>query len=100
MVREMNDAKSNSTNSSTFTTAGTLISDAGTITAPLAMIRIPGGAYARCPHEGPAAELPLLLDYVYHTWLPKVKRRPAGPWWLVAYGDDPATPEAVAIPLA
>jgi AraC family transcriptional regulator len=88
------------TDEGTLITAGTVVEGNGEIPAPLVMTRIPGGAYARCAHDGPAVELPLLLDYVYHTWLPKVKRRPAGPWWLVACGDDPATPQAVAIPLA
>ena len=41
------------------------------INAALVVKTIPSLKYARFIHKGPARELQLTLDYVYHTWLPK-----------------------------
>jgi AraC family transcriptional regulator len=48
---------------------------------------IPALTCARFIHKGPARELPLTLDYVYHTWLPKSGMRLSHPWIIEHYGD-------------
>jgi hypothetical protein len=49
---------------------------------PLVRKTLPGGTYVGFRHAGSAETLPLLLDYVYHTWLPNAERALAGPFWL------------------
>jgi AraC family transcriptional regulator len=43
---------------------------------------LPAGAYVGFQHLGPVETLPLLLDYVYHTWLPNADRVLAAPFVL------------------
>ena len=40
---------------------------------------LPQGKYARFSHQGPSAQLPLLMAYVQHTWLPQSDYRLAHP---------------------
>jgi AraC family transcriptional regulator len=49
---------------------------------PLARKTLPGGPYVRFSHAGPPETLGLLLDYVYHTWLPNAGRDLAAPFVL------------------
>jgi AraC family transcriptional regulator len=53
---------------------------------------LPALRYGRFVHKGPMAELPLTLDYVFHTWLPKSGYRLAYRWVIEHYGPnaDPA----------
>jgi AraC family transcriptional regulator len=42
------------------------------ISSPALVVKtIPASRYARFIHKGSTQELPLTLDYIYHTWLPK-----------------------------
>ncbi|MBU1878493.1 MAG: GyrI-like domain-containing protein, partial [Chloroflexi bacterium] len=64
---------------------GVLYLAAGEIPAPhtaspaLVVKTIPALKYARFIHQGPPSDLPLTLDYIYHTWLPKSEQRLARP---------------------
>lgn len=44
--------------------------------------------WARFIHKGPTRDLPLTLDYVYHTWLPKSGKSLAYPLVVEHYGED------------
>jgi AraC family transcriptional regulator len=50
--------------------------------APLVRKTLPGGPYVGFSHAGPPETLGLLLDYVYHTWLPNAERTLAAPFIL------------------
>ena len=54
---------------------------------------IPAGSYARFIHKGRLKALPLTLDYIYHTWLPKSGKSLACPLEIVCYGQDFRSPE-------
>ena len=58
----------------------------------LAVKELPALPFARFVHKGRRRDLPLTLDYVHHTWLPKSGRRLALPWVVEAYG--PGLPPA------
>ncbi|MGD9047862.1 MAG: AraC family transcriptional regulator [Anaerolineae bacterium] len=66
---------------------------------------IPGLVFARFVHKGRRRDLPLTLDYIYHTWLPKSGRTLALPWVLEAYGPELPSAEsddaemAILVPL-
>ena len=47
---------------------------------------IPAGRYARFIHKGTDAAIPLTLDYIYHTWLPKSDMRLAYPIEIESFG--------------
>ena len=55
--------------------------------AALVAKTIPALTCARFIHKGPARNLPLTLDYVLHTWLPKSGKRLSHPWIIEHYGD-------------
>jgi predicted transcriptional regulator YdeE len=40
----------------------------------LGLKTIPAQQYARFIHKGPTPDLPLTLDYVYHTWAAQTER--------------------------
>jgi AraC family transcriptional regulator len=48
--------------------------------------RIPALTYARFTHKGGRYELPLSLNYIYHTWLPKSGRRLSYAWVVEHHG--------------
>jgi len=54
----------------------------------LILKRIPALHYARFVHQGPARDLDLTLDYVYHTWLPKSGKTLAAPLVVERYDRD------------
>jgi AraC family transcriptional regulator len=58
----------------------------------LAVKSLPALEFARFVHKGRRRDLPLTLDYVYHTWLPKSGRTLSLPWVLEGYG--PGLPPA------
>jgi AraC family transcriptional regulator len=60
----------------------------GSIPYLLAGKTIPAGQYARFIHHGPDRDLPLTLDYIYHTWLPKSGRELSCPLELEEYGQE------------
>ncbi len=49
---------------------------------------IPALKYARFIHKGPTRDLPLTLDYIYHTWLPKSGNSLSCPLVVEHYGQD------------
>ncbi len=49
---------------------------------------IPPLTYARFIHRGARGDLPLTLDYVYQTWLPKSGERLVYPLEIVCYGRE------------
>jgi AraC family transcriptional regulator len=71
----------------------------------LAVKLIPAMTCARFIHKGRRRDLPLTLDYVYHTWLPKSDRRLSLPWIVEDHGpdlpaaDDGETEMAIYIPV-
>jgi AraC family transcriptional regulator len=58
---------------------------------PLRLVgkEIPTLTWARFVHKGPRCDLPLSLDYFYHTWLPRSGRCLAQPWVMEQYGSHP-----------
>lgn len=58
------------------------------VPGPLLLKPIPPLTWARFIHKGPTRALPLTLDYIYHTWLPKSGQSPAYPWVLEGLGHD------------
>jgi AraC family transcriptional regulator len=58
----------------------------------LAVKAVPALTCACFVHKGRRRDLPLTLDYVFHTWLPKSGRALALPWVIEGYGPElPAT---------
>ncbi len=53
----------------------------------LVLKALPVLACARFIHKGPITDLPLTLDYAYHTWLPKSGRQLAQPLVIEHYGQ-------------
>lgn len=66
---------------------------------------IPAGSWARFVHKGRRRDLPLTMDYVYHTWLPRSGRSLTLPWVVEGYGrdlpaaEDNAAETAIYIPI-
>jgi AraC family transcriptional regulator len=59
------------------------------IAAPaLVLKRVPALRCARFVHKGPTRDLPLTLDYVYHTWLPKSGERLTSSLIVEGYGRE------------
>jgi AraC family transcriptional regulator len=54
---------------------------------------IPVSQAVRFIHKGPTADLPLTLDFIYHTWLPRSTMRLVYPWIIERYPSDPAHDE-------
>lgn len=56
---------------------------------------LPAGPYACFGHAGSWRDLPLTLDYIYHTWLPKSGRGLPANWLLERYrpGDSGHAPD-------
>ena len=50
--------------------------------------RVPALRYARFVHKGPTRDLPLTLDYVYHTWLPRSGERLVSSLVVECYGRE------------
>ena len=71
----------------------------------LAVKTVPALSWARFVHKGCRQDLPLTMDYVYHTWLPRSGRSLSLPWVLEGYGrslpgaDDDAAETAICIPI-
>jgi predicted transcriptional regulator YdeE len=71
----------------------------------LAVKSIPALTFACFVHKGRRHNLPLTLDYVYHTWLPRSGRTLALPWVVEAFGpelppvDDDDAETAVYLPV-
>ncbi|HSJ54036.1 MAG TPA: AraC family transcriptional regulator [Anaerolineae bacterium] len=62
------------------------IEAAGDIDAPgLVLKTFPPGSYVCFAHAAPPRHLPLTLDYIYHTWLPKSDVRLSTGWVLERY---------------
>ncbi len=65
---------------------------------------LPAQTYVRFSHRGFRCDLPLTLDYIFHTWLPQAARRLAAPHCLIHYPpgyEDSAVGECeVYLPLA
>ena len=55
---------------------------------PLVHKTLPAGPYAAFRHAGERDELSLLLDYVYHTWLPNADRSIAASFVLERHEAD------------
>ena len=60
---------------------------------------LPAGSYARFIHRGTDKNLPLTLDYIYHTWLPKSDYRVAHPIEIECFGAEVETERVVYIPI-
>lgn len=60
---------------------------------------LPAGSYACFGHAGPWRDLPLTLDYVYHTWLPKSGVGLPANWVLERYrpGEGGHAPDRAAV---
>ena len=54
---------------------------------------IPASQAVRFIHKGPTADLPLTLDFIYHTWLPRSGARLAYPWLIEHYPANLADDE-------
>jgi AraC family transcriptional regulator len=63
--------------------------EAPVVSHPVLVVKtVPPGPYARFIHRGPTETLPLTLDYIYQTWLPKSGRSLAHPLELESFGED------------
>ncbi len=62
---------------------------------------IPAGPYASFIHKGAEAAIPLTLDYIYHTWLPKSDMRLAYPIEIEHFGEVimPGNDRVIYIPI-
>lgn len=75
------------------------VETAGQVDAPGLVVKtFPPGSYACFTHTGPWQDLPLTLDYIYHTWLPNSGARLLSGWVLERYrpgggGHVPLTAE-------
>jgi AraC family transcriptional regulator len=56
---------------------------------PLVVKKFPARTWIHTIHKGPRCELPLTLDYVYHTWLPKSNRTLSHPLVIERYDQNP-----------
>lgn len=54
---------------------------------------IPASPAVRFIHKGQTADLPLTLDYIRYTWLPKSEMRLAYPWIVEHYPSGPTSDE-------
>lgn len=50
---------------------------------------LPEGEYVHMLHPGPLENLPLTLDFLYHTWLPKAGLRPSRPLEVFFFEERP-----------
>jgi AraC family transcriptional regulator len=64
------------------------IRNADMINPVLVTRTIPALTCARFIHKGSWRELPLTLDYVFHTWLPKSGKKPSLPMIIEQYSPD------------
>lgn len=72
--------------------AGVELREPGEAGAALAVKTLPPAKYARFTHTGPRSEVPLTLDYIFYTWLPKSGQRWTRPQVVEHYElDTPAT---------
>jgi AraC family transcriptional regulator len=60
---------------------------------------LPAGSYARFIHCGPDENLPLTLDYIYHTWLPKSDYWMTYPIEIECFGAGIDSERAIYIPI-
>ena len=58
------------------------------VDSALAVKTIPALKYARFIHKGTTKELPLTVDYIFHTWLPKSGHSLSSPLVLEYFGQD------------
>ena len=70
------------------------LADSGACVDACALVNktLPAGSYLRVTHHGSARDLPLTLDYAYHTWLPQSDYRATLPWYVEHYGATPGCP--------
>ena len=73
--------------------AATEAYDPDTAATALVAKTLPACTWARFIHKGTRPDLPLSLDYVFHTWLPKSGRTLAAPWILERYDNHPPDTE-------
>ena len=64
--------------------------DLDTAGTPLVVKALPARTWARFIHKGARQDLPLTLDYVFHTWLPKSGRALGASCVLERYGSHPS----------
>jgi predicted transcriptional regulator YdeE len=55
--------------------------------SPLVSRRLPAHLCAGFIHKDSAGRLPLTMDYIYHTWLPRSNRSLALPLAVERFGD-------------
>jgi DNA gyrase inhibitor GyrI len=63
--------------------------DVDTAHTPLLEKTLPAGSYARFVHKGPRSDLPLTVDYGFHTWLPRSGRSLVQPLVVEHYRQHP-----------
>ena len=68
--------------------AAVRIEDAGLEATSLVYKTLPRLNLAKFGHCGGWTALPLSLDYIFHTWLPKTRTRPSHPWVIEDYGPE------------
>jgi AraC family transcriptional regulator len=85
--------------------AGMETKASGSLPPPLVTQTIPALNYACFIHTGTLPELPLTLDYIYHTWLPQSGQRLAASWVIenyrpaFKYGSGEETEISVYLPI-
>jgi len=77
--------------------AGVELPQAGEAGTALAVKTLPPSQYARFTHTGPRSDVPLTLDYIFYTWLPKSGQRWVWPFVIEQYQPD--TPNIICIEL-
>jgi AraC family transcriptional regulator len=68
--------------------AGVELQERDIVSAAWVVRTIPPLKYARFVHKGPARDLQLTLDYIYHTWLPRSGKNLSSSWLMEHYGGD------------
>jgi AraC family transcriptional regulator len=80
-------------NQGIFYMAGTEVESPDIEGSAMVVKTIPASKYARFIHKGPLKALPLTLDYIYHTWLPKSGKNLSWPLEIICYGQDFRDPD-------
>ncbi|MBI5564863.1 MAG: AraC family transcriptional regulator [Chloroflexi bacterium] len=94
----------NADQSGIFYMLGTPVTDLDALKAAWVVKTLPARQYVRFIHKGLQRDLPLTLDYAYHTWLPQSARPVAAPHILARYApgyEDSAVAECeIYLPVA
>jgi predicted transcriptional regulator YdeE len=79
--------------------AGIELPESGEAGTALAVKTLPPSQYARFTHTGSRADVPLTLDYIFYTWLPKSGQRWVWPFVIEQYPPDTLDTIRIELPI-